>query len=443
MPVSHARLLAAHDSWAEVIRPTPEDRHLITAGPALTAFAAGWTRALCSGGALVVPERAPWKPDKIRQAIDSDQVSVVHTDPVGAARLLLRDPGPAATTQPSVPRARREADPELRSLRLLTVTGARFHLDEQAALQDRLRTGVRLLNVYGLTETAGTGAWFELPQLPGPVDDPERFSLIGTPFPGCRVDLRDGEVRLAPPDGGDAIPTGDLARLRDDGLLEFGGRIRDRITVDGRTLDPHPLESVIRGHEGIGSALVAAVPGFQGFPAWSPTSPRRPPTRHGPRAPACRTSTSSASTWRAGCPPRTGPAPWCGCASCPRQGRPGGPGRPAPADHERLRGAARREQVRPAGGPSDRSVPEPLGRRLRGRRGGLRRPDPHEGLLARIDGPHRRTAALGVPLLPALPHRVRVLRHRPGLPAPRPRRMRLRGAAAGSPPPRIWPWHTC
>lgn len=283
VPVSHARLLAAHDSWAEVIRPTPEDRHLITAGPALTAFAAGWTRALCSGGALVVPERAPWKPDKIRQAIDSDQVSVVHTDPVGAARLLLRDPGPAATTQPSVPRARREADPELRSLRLLTVTGARFHLDEQAALQDRLRTGVRLLNVYGLTETAGTGAWFELPQLPGPVDDPERFSLIGTPFPGCRVDLRDGEVRLAPPDGGDAIPTGDLARLRDDGLLEFGGRIRDRITVDGRTLDPHPLESVIRGHEGIGSALVAAVPGFQGVPrlvayvAPPPADPSWPP----------------------------------------------------------------------------------------------------------------------------------------------------------------------
>lgn len=266
VPVSHARLLAAHDSWAQVLRPTAEDRHLITAGPALTAFAAGWTRALCSGGALVLPEQAPWKPDRIRRAVASEQVTVVHTDPAGATALLRRDPGPAAAAPPAVPRARREADPELRSLRLLVLTGARLYLDEQAALQDRLRTGVRLLNVYGLTETAGTGTWFELPQLPGPVDDPERFSLIGTPFPGCRVDLRDGELRLTPPDGGDAIPTGDLARLRDDGLLEFGGRIRDRITVDGRTLDPHPLESVIRGHEGIGSVLLAAVPGFQGVP---------------------------------------------------------------------------------------------------------------------------------------------------------------------------------
>ncbi|MEU9303742.1 AMP-binding protein [Streptomyces sp. NPDC048269] len=272
VPVSHARLLAAHDSWAEVVRPTPEDRHLITAGPALTAFAAGWTRALCSGGALVLPERAPWKPDAIRRAIDSDRVSVVYTDPVGAARLF--PPGPRATAPGVVPKARagagtrtgtgKVAAPELRALRLVAVSGGRLYLDEQAALQSRLRTGVRLLNVYGTTETAGTGAWFELAQLPGPVDDPEPLSLLGTPFPGCRVDLREGQVYLTPADGGDAIPTGDLAGMRGSGLLAFGGRLRDRITLHGRTFDPHRLESVIRGHEGVGAAIVAAVPGFGG-----------------------------------------------------------------------------------------------------------------------------------------------------------------------------------
>ncbi|MFD6971879.1 AMP-binding protein [Streptomyces sp. NPDC059949] len=303
VPVSHARLLAAHDSWAEVLRPTPEDRHLITTGPSLTAFAAGWTRALCSGGALVVAESAPWKPDTIRQAIDADQVSVVHTDPVGAARLLLPGPGPRATAPGVIPKPLTGADPgtgaggaggtgggggkgaELHALRLVAVTGGRLYLDEQAALQSRLRTGVRLLNVYGTTETAGTGAWFELAQLPRPVDDPEPLSLIGTPFPGCRVDLRDGQVYLTPADGGDAIPTGDLAALRGDGLLAFGGRLRDRITLDGRTIDPHRLESVIRGHEGVGAAIVAAVPGFAavsrlvaylappaGEPGWPPGS---------------------------------------------------------------------------------------------------------------------------------------------------------------------------
>ncbi|MGW0392700.1 AMP-binding protein [Streptomyces sp. NPDC003042] len=265
VPVSHARLLAAYESWAEVARLTPQDRHLVTTGTDITAFAAGWTRALCSGGALVLPEhRAPWQPDAIRRAIEAEQVTVVHTDPAGASRLLLRDSTPDAVPRLSAPKPRAEAAPRLRTLRLLTVTGERLHLDEQASLQARLRTGVRLLNVYGLTETAGAGTWFELPQLPGPVDDPEQRALLGTPFPGFRAELRAGQLHLTPPDGGDAIPTGDLARLRPDGLLEFGGRIRDRVTLDGRTLDPHALESAIRTHEGIGAAIVAVVARLSG-----------------------------------------------------------------------------------------------------------------------------------------------------------------------------------
>ncbi|MFE2147957.1 AMP-binding protein, partial [Streptomyces sp. NPDC059456] len=246
-----------HAAWAEVIRPLPGDRHLITSGPDITAFAAGWTRALCSGGALVLPPRGPWTPEGIRRAVGTEQVSVLHTDPAGATRLLIRDavrPGSAAG------RGRRGPDPALRTLRLVTVTGDRLFLDEQDALQGRLRAGARLLNVYGTTEAAGTGAWFELPQLPRPLDDPEQLSLIGAPFPGCRVELDGGQVRLTPPDGGDAIPTGDLAELRPDGLLEFRGRIRDRISVEGGAFDPHAVEAALRSHPDVGAALVAEVP---------------------------------------------------------------------------------------------------------------------------------------------------------------------------------------
>ncbi|MEV6580821.1 AMP-binding protein [Streptomyces sp. NPDC051582] len=269
VPVGHARLLAAHEAWTKVIRPVPEDRHLITQSPDLTPFAAGWTRALCTGGALVVPERTPWTPEGIRRAIETEQVAVVHTDPAGAARLLVRDTGagarPGAAAGPGAAaadgaRGRREGHPALRSLRLVTVAGDRLFLDEQDALQSRLRAGARLLNVYGLTEAAGTGAWFELSQLPRPLDDPEQLSLIGAPFPGCRADVRDGLLRLTPPDGGDAIPTGDLAELRPDGLLEYRGRTRDRITRDGGAFDPHAVEAVIRSHPGISAALVTEVP---------------------------------------------------------------------------------------------------------------------------------------------------------------------------------------
>ncbi|MEW1639739.1 AMP-binding protein [Streptomyces sp. NPDC093801] len=256
VPVGHDLLLAAHEAWDRVTRPAPEDRHLFTGGPDLTAFAAGWTRALCSGGALVLPEGPAWATGGIAGAVADHHASVLHTDPAGALRLLDRSLDPAG----AAPRGRREPAPLLSTLRLLTVTGDRLYLDEQAALQDRLRPGARVLNVYAPAEAAGTGTWFELPQLPRPLDEPGGLSLLGTPFPGCRTELRDGEVLLTPPGGGDALATGDLAALRPDGLLEFGGRLRDRITLDdGSPLDPYPVESAIRTHPGIGAAVVAPV----------------------------------------------------------------------------------------------------------------------------------------------------------------------------------------
>ncbi|MFG2981991.1 AMP-binding protein [Streptomyces sp. NPDC048258] len=278
--VGHGLLLAAYEGWAEVARLTPQDRHLITARPDVTAFAAGWTRALCSGGALVLSPRSPWTAEDIPAAVETERVTVLHTDPAGAVGLLTPDAEPRA----GIPKARRATDPAFRSLRLLAVSGDRLYLDEQATLQIRLRPGARVLNVYGLAETAGTGTWFELPQLPGPLDDPEEVSLLGTPFPGCRVEVRDREIRLVPQDGGDAIPTGDLGLLREDGLLEFDGRMRDRITLsDGRTIDPYAIESAIRGHEGVGAVIVNGVDDLRGprrlvaYVAPPPGGPSWPP----------------------------------------------------------------------------------------------------------------------------------------------------------------------
>ncbi|WP_042802443.1 AMP-binding protein, partial [Streptomyces sp. C] len=210
----------------------------------------------CSGGALVLPETAAWLPGQVRRAVRKAEVSVVHTDPAGAADLLLAQGPPASDIAPF----RLEPDAELRSLRLLAVSGDRLYLDEHSALQDRLRPGARVLNVYALTEAAGTGAWFELPQLPRPLDGPERISLLGTPFPGCRVRVHDGHLTVDPPGGGEAIATGDLGVLRPDGLLEFGGRAADRIEAgDGTRIDPYPLESEIRAHPAVGTALVNRV----------------------------------------------------------------------------------------------------------------------------------------------------------------------------------------
>ncbi|MFE9629887.1 AMP-binding protein [Streptomyces sp. NPDC006463] len=290
VPVSHAMLLAACEGWAELAQLTPQDRHLITAPPDVTDFAAGWTRALCSGGSLVLPAKASWQTEgtervrrtvaaeRVRQAVAAERVTVLHTDPAGACALLIDGRRPPAET-------RRTGPPALRSLRLTTVTGDRLHLDELDAMQGRLRPGVRVLNVYGLTETAGVGTCFELPQLTAPVEEPERHSLLGTPFAGCQVHVLDGEIHLTPPGGGDAVPTGDLGLIRPDGLLEYEGRIRHRIAVPGGSLDPYPVEAAIRTHPGIGAAvvtgvdkaggrrIVAYVSPPPGDPAWDATAP--------------------------------------------------------------------------------------------------------------------------------------------------------------------------
>ncbi|MEU9252984.1 AMP-binding protein [Streptomyces sp. NPDC048270] len=290
VPVGQGLLLAAYEAWAQAVRPAPQDRHLITARPDVTAFAAGWTRALCSGGALVLPSRAPWRGEEITAAVESEQVTVLHAGPADAVHLLAPPEAPRIPVprtplpQASVPQARPAPGGAVRSLRLLAFSGDRLHLDDMASLHAVLRPGVRVLNVYGTAETAGAGTWFELPQLPRPLDGPEERSLLGTAFPGCRAEVRDGEVHLTPPGGGEPVPTGDLGVLREDGLLEFRGRIRDRITLpDGRSLDPHPVESVIRGHQGIGAVIVNGVDGGRGprslvayasprpgAPAWPP-----------------------------------------------------------------------------------------------------------------------------------------------------------------------------
>ncbi|WP_190344212.1 AMP-binding protein [Streptomyces venezuelae] len=245
VPAGQELLLAAHRGWAEVGGLTPADRHLITFRPDVTAFAAGWTRALCSGGTLVLAEDTRrdggTAAEDIHRLIGTAEVTAVHTDPAGAASLLA------------------QPDPPVRSLRLVTVTGDRLYLDEQSALQGGLLPGARLVGVYGTTETAGAGSRFELSQLNGPVDRPEGTALVGTPFPGCRLELHDGEIHLTPPDGGAAVPTGDLGRLRPDGLLEFTGRTRDRFTLGRRTVDPHRLESALRQHPAVGGALVRNV----------------------------------------------------------------------------------------------------------------------------------------------------------------------------------------
>ncbi|MCX4585075.1 AMP-binding protein [Streptomyces sp. NBC_01481] len=221
--ISHERLRAAYDAWAEVYQLDAEGRVLVTAAPDTTEFAAGWIRVLGSGATLVLSRR--------------EAFTVADTDPLTVARLL-------------------DDARNVSGLRLVAVGGEQLRLDEQVRLERRLAPGARLINVYGPTEVAGCGTWFETGQLGGPVNYPERHAYLGRPFPGCKAQVRKGQIWLTPPGGGDAVPTGDLGRQEGEGPLEFRGRMAHRVKVAGRTVDTYRVEAALAGHPRVGEAVV-------------------------------------------------------------------------------------------------------------------------------------------------------------------------------------------
>ncbi|MEU5366904.1 amino acid adenylation domain-containing protein [Streptomyces sp. NPDC005925] len=134
---------------------------------------------------------------------------------------------------------------------------------------------VRLLNTYGPTEATVVATVADLSRhSDGPVP-------IGTPLPGVRAAVVDGELwllggglalgYLGRPDLTDrrftrlgeerAYRTGDLVRVREDGQLGFVGRADDEVKINGHRVDPASVESVLSGHPAVREAAVVAVDG--------------------------------------------------------------------------------------------------------------------------------------------------------------------------------------
>ncbi|MEU5159971.1 AMP-binding protein [Streptomyces sp. NPDC020875] len=225
VPVPHARLTAAYAAWSEVFRLGTDDRVLVTAAPDTAAFTAALVRVLGAGATLVLGAGEPY--------------TVADTDPVTAGFLTSAPGGPQD------------------GLRLLVVGGERIRLADHVALERRLTPGTRLIGLYGPAEVAGCGTWFETAQLTGPVREPAGHAYLGRPFTGVTVELRGKRIWLTPPDGGDAIPTGDQGRRDGEGPLEFLGRTADRFKVGGRTVDPYRVEAALVTHPAIRDVLVA------------------------------------------------------------------------------------------------------------------------------------------------------------------------------------------
>ncbi|MGW7383053.1 amino acid adenylation domain-containing protein [Streptomyces sp. NPDC054794] len=158
-------------------------------------------------------------------------------------------------------------------------------------------TGARLFNLYGPTETTLAKCAYEIPDQPADGVQP-----IGTPLPETQVVVlrpdgnpagigEIGELTIRTPhrslgylgvvddhaaerfavnpyrDAPDDVlyRTGDLGRLRADGLLDILGRADDEVKVHGVRVQPAEVAAALRAHPGVEQAAVVKSTGGHGL----------------------------------------------------------------------------------------------------------------------------------------------------------------------------------
>ncbi|WP_281404514.1 non-ribosomal peptide synthetase [Pyxidicoccus fallax] len=179
----------------------------------------------------------------------------------------------------------------LAGLRRMLVGGEALPAELAARLRDTV--GGELLNMYGPTETTIWSSTHRVGAEPGPVP-------IGTPIANTSLYVLDAELRPVPlgvpgelfiggvgvargyharpeltaerfqPDPYSDVPgarmyrTGDRARWRADGTVEFLGRVDHQLKIRGFRVEPGEIEAALAREPGVGQVVVVAradVPG--------------------------------------------------------------------------------------------------------------------------------------------------------------------------------------
>lgn len=242
--VSHRALLELVGS-ADPVRLTCDDVVAQTAGPDSSAFAFEVWSTLAAGARLVVLDRETVAdPARFEEAVAEHEVSVLFLATALFQRIARERPGAFAP------------------LRTVLFGGEAC---DPRAVREVLRAAAgapgRLVQVYGAPGAAPFALWHEVSEVP----EGARTVPIGRPRDGVRAVVVVGDGTQAGPGGtgelllggGAALrPTGDLVTVREDGGLEFAGRVADRVTVHGMPVALGAVESALREHPEVAEAVV-------------------------------------------------------------------------------------------------------------------------------------------------------------------------------------------
>ena len=284
--VEHRQIAAICAAWEETYALRPGLRHLQMASPAFDVFTADLLRALAYGGTLVL---CP-----METVLDAQALYRTLRD----ARIDVADFVPAVLDALS-----QHVEAVGGDLRFMaTVVCGSDVWSPESARRARAVCGpsVRLINAYGLTETAVDATCHVLDADDGDMYDQGRHDEgrrrarvpIGRPLPGVRALLLDARLRPVPEGaigelyiGGAGVArgylnrddltatrfidnpfapgerlyrTGDLARLREDGAIEHLGRNDAQLKIRGHRIEPGEIEARLATLPGVREALVVA-----------------------------------------------------------------------------------------------------------------------------------------------------------------------------------------
>ncbi|WP_224391204.1 non-ribosomal peptide synthetase [Pseudonocardia sp. ICBG1293] len=265
-----------------------------------------WGPLLHGGRLVVVPYDVSRSPDRFLRLLADERVTVLNQTPSAFDQLTAADAADPATG-------------DRLGLREVIFGGEAL---DPARLAPWFRrhgdTAPRLTNMYGITETT---VHVTLRPLGGPDAAPGTASVIGTPIGDLRAVVLDDRLRPLPPevpgelyvsgpglargylgrpglsatrfvadpygDGGRLYRTGDVARRRRDGALEFVGRADQQVKVRGFRIEPGEVEAALTGLDGVSAAVVDArglASGERGLVAWVLPDQGRPGVRPDPAA---------------------------------------------------------------------------------------------------------------------------------------------------------------
>ncbi|MFD5434091.1 non-ribosomal peptide synthase/polyketide synthase [Kitasatospora sp. NPDC127067] len=263
----------------------PGDRVLQFSSPSFDASVLELFVSVLTGATLVIPPDGPWLGEELAAVLDDHRIT--HT---------LIPPAALATVPAGAGR-------HLRTL----IVGAEAC---SAELVDRWAPGRRMINSYGPTEATIVATWT------GPLTAGTGSPTIGGALPHARVYVLDETMRPQPPGtdgelylGGEGVArgylgrpgltaarfvadpfgapgarlyrTGDRARWRADGELEFLGRLDRQVKVRGFRIEPGEIEAALRAHPAVDQAVVTVredEPGHTRLVGYAtPADPRHAP----------------------------------------------------------------------------------------------------------------------------------------------------------------------